>query len=143
VAGGEEVPLKPGMRLYATQLWAQRRGFTLAADPAAAAAAQQRLFNCDREGCAPLGPVRPAIAAWWYKRAPNEERSEALCATADILIFRAEAPVPAACRSAVVLTRADFAAGGAAEVFAAPGGWRIAWSQPLPGDRPWSETAGG
>jgi competence protein ComEC len=138
VAEGQEVPLKPGMRLYATQLWAQRRGFTLAADPAAAAAVQQRFFDCDRKGCAPLGAARPAMAAWWSKRAPSDERSERLCAAADILIFRAEEPAPAACGGAIVLTRADIAAGGAAEVFAAPGGWRIAWSQPLRGERPWS-----
>jgi competence protein ComEC len=143
VTAGQEVPLKPGMRLYATQLWAQRRGFTLAVDPAAAGAIQQRFFDCDRKGCSPLGSDRPALAAWWSKRAPSDERIERLCATVDILIFRAKTPPPAACRGAIVLTRADFAAGGAAEVFAAPGGWRIAWSQPLRGERPWSAGVAG
>jgi len=143
VVARQEVPLKPGMRLYATQLWAQRRGFALAVDPLAAAAIQQRFFDCDRKGCSPLGSGRPALATWWSKRPPNEARSGRLCAAADILIFRAQAPPPAACRGAIVLTRADFAAGGAAEVFAAPGGWRIAWSQPLRGARPWSASVGG
>ncbi|MDQ2860742.1 MAG: ComEC/Rec2 family competence protein, partial [Pseudomonadota bacterium] len=142
VAEGREVPLKPGMRLYATQLWAQRRGFGFTADPAAAQALQQRFFDCDRKGCAPIGPSRPAIAAWWTKRAPNAERAGGLCAQTDIVIFRADVSPPPACRGAIVLTRADFARGGAAEVFASPKGWRIAWSQPLRGERPWT-TGGG
>jgi len=142
VAEGREVPLKPGMRLYATQLWAQRRGFGFTADPAAAQALQQRFFDCDRKGCAPIGPTRPAIAAWWTKRAPNAERAGGLCAQTDIVIFRADVSPPSACRGAIVLTRADFARGGAAEVFASPLGWRIAWSQPLRGERPWTTSGG-
>ncbi len=142
VAAGQEVPLKPGARRYATQLWAQRRGFALTADPAVAEALQQRYFDCDRKGCAPIGPGRPAIATWWGKRPPEAERADRLCAGTDIVIYRAEGAAPAACRGAIVLTRADFAKGGAAEVFTAPVGWRIAWSQPLRGERPWT-TGGG
>ena len=142
VAAGQEIPLKPGARRYATQLWAQRHGFVLAADPAAAQALQQRYFDCDRKGCAPTGPTRPAIAAWWGKRPPDAERAERLCAGTDMLIYRAPGPAPAPCHGAIVLTRADFDKGGAAEVFAAPAGWRIAWSQPPRGERPWT-TGGG
>ncbi|MEO8927705.1 MAG: ComEC/Rec2 family competence protein [Caulobacteraceae bacterium] len=140
VAAGREIPLKPGQRLYATQLWAQRRGFALTADSAAAQVFQQGFFDCDRKGCVPIGAARPAIAAWWTKRAPSAERARRLCAGTDILIFRAEAPPP--CPGAIVLTRTDFDQGGAVEVFAAPDGWRLAWSQPLRGDRPWTRSGG-
>ncbi|MGI9169474.1 MAG: ComEC/Rec2 family competence protein, partial [Caulobacteraceae bacterium] len=141
VVGRREIALKPGKRLYATQLWAQRRVLALTADPAAAEVLQREYFDCDRKGCAPLGPTRPALAAWWFKRGPSPERAERLCAATDILVFRAATPAPP-CQGAMVLTRADFDAGGAAEVFAAPGGWRIVWSQPLRGDRPWTRGGG-
>jgi len=95
-------------------------------------------FDCDRNGCAPIGATRPAIGAWWTKRKPSAERFDALCDRADIVILRTTAPPPAACSGAVVLTRAAFAAGGSAEVFAARQGWRIAWSQPVRGARPWT-----
>ncbi|MEO8811940.1 MAG: competence protein ComEC, partial [Caulobacteraceae bacterium] len=127
---------KPGVRAYATQLWAQRRGLTLPIDPAGATGGQ---FDCDRMGCVPVGPYRPAIAAWWTKRIPKPERLDRLCMAADILILRAPVTPPPSCRAALVLTRADFARGGAAEVFEGPRGrWRLVWSQPIRGDRPWS-----
>ncbi len=138
VSANQEIVLKPGARQYATQLWAQRRGFTLPDGLEAAMQLQQANFDCSRMGCAPLGPGRPAIAAWWTKRKPAAGKLESLCAHADIFILRAEVPVPDACRGAILLRNADFAAGGAAEVFASPGGWRIAWSQPERGERPWS-----
>ena len=140
VVAGQEVPLKPNARLYATQLWAQRRGFTLPGD---GAGAQRGLFDCDRKGCVPLGGARPALAAWWSKRAPSVARFAALCDRTDILIMRAQATAPWACRNALMLDHEAFARGGAAEVFAVPGGWRIAWSQPLRGRRPWTLSGSG
>jgi competence protein ComEC len=137
VAGGEEVAMKPGARAYATQLWAQRRGFKMPAD---AEVAQQARFDCDRKGCAPVGPGRPAIAAWWGKRPPSLERWNALCDRTDIVIYRALSAPSTHCGRALVLTRADFARGGAAEVFRAPEGFRIAWAQPIRGTRPWSSN---
>jgi competence protein ComEC len=138
VVDGQEIALKPGARLYATQLWAQRRGFTLASDPDLAASAQQRLFDCDRKGCAPTSSFRPAIGAWWSKTTPRPGRLDRICAGADILILRADVAPPPSCDGAIVLTRAAFTRGGAAEVFRAPGGWRLSWSQPQRGDRPWT-----
>jgi competence protein ComEC len=142
VMGGREVTLKPGARAYATGLWAQRRGFILPPDPAEAQRLQQIYFECDRRGCAPLAAARPAIAAWWGKRPPKEERGADLCNGARIVVYRADGPAPASCASARVLTRSDFAIGGSAEIFAEPRGWRIAWAQPLRGHRPWTNYAG-
>ncbi|HEY5073027.1 MAG TPA: ComEC/Rec2 family competence protein [Caulobacteraceae bacterium] len=140
VVGGQEVAMKPGLRLYATQLWAQRRGFALPADPVSA---QRTHFDCDRKGCVPIGPARPAIAAWWGKRPPSIERYKALCGSAQIVIFRARFAPWSSCGSALVLTRADFARGGAAEIFRTPGGLRISWAQPVRGERPWSVSGSG
>ncbi|MBV8593167.1 MAG: ComEC/Rec2 family competence protein, partial [Caulobacteraceae bacterium] len=135
VVAGEEVALKPGKRSYATELWAQRRGFTLPIDPVGP---QQRAFDCNRNACTPRPSVRPAIAAWWTRRKPNAERWTKLCAGPDILILRTDDPPPADCRAGLVLTKADFARGGSAEVYPAPGGWRLSWSQPARGRRPWT-----
>jgi competence protein ComEC len=131
---GEVVALKPGKRLYATQLWAQKHGFSLPSDPAAA---QVKAFACDRWGCAPTGVARPALATWWGKRPPKPERLQALCANAEILVIRA--PIsPGDCRAPLILGPEAFTRGGAADIYATPNGWRLVWSQPERGWRPWS-----
>jgi hypothetical protein len=127
--------MKPGARGYATQLWAQRRGFTLPADVDGAG---RGVYDCDRRGCLPLGGVRPAMAASWMRKAPGARRYADLCAGADIVILRSAFAPAGACGHALVLTRADFERGGAAEVFADDKGWRLAWSQPQRGHRPWT-----
>jgi competence protein ComEC len=138
VVDGLEVPLKPGARPYATQLWAQRRGFALSANLDAAMARQSRAFDCDKRGCASNGLARPSISAWWSRRPPSAARFDALCAHADILILRAAVTPPPSCAKSMLLDSAAFSRGGAAEVFGMPGHWRIVWSQPLRGERPWT-----
>ena len=140
VTGRQEIPLKPGRRAYATQLWAQRWAFTLPADDKAEAV-QKAAFDCDRKHCAPLAGTRPALAAWWSTRAPKAGALEDLCRGADIVVVRAELTPPGECSRALVLQPADFAAGGAAEVFRGPKGLRVVWAQPLRGDRPWTRVA--
>jgi competence protein ComEC len=139
VVAGREIAMKPAARQYATQLWAQRRGFALPADPAAA---QASVFACDRKGCLPIGAARPALAASWMKKTPSAERFAGLCERADIVILRSASAPTARCDAALVLTRGDFERQGAAEVFAAGRGWRLVWSQPLRGRRPWTGEGG-
>ena len=134
---GREIVMKPTMRAYATGLWAQHRGFTVGGTPEQLAADSARAFGCDRKACVPIGPIRPALAGWWFRKAPPPDRLEMLCARADILVSRADM-APGACPRALVLGPADFARGGAAEVYAAPRGWRLLWSQEPRGRRPWS-----
>jgi competence protein ComEC len=141
---GKAVALKPDTRAYAVQTWAQRRGFDLPADPVKAQAA---IADCNRLHCAPVGAVSPAIAAWWTRRKPKPDALGALCKGADILILKAEVTPPDDCAHARVLGPGDFAKGGAAEVFPAAGaqgraGWRLVWSQPLRGQRPWAVIRG-
>ena len=138
VVGGQEVVMKPGGRRYATGLWAQRRGLL---PPTDAPAGQAGVFDCDRKGCLPVGAGRPALAASWMRKPPSVDRYAALCAAADIVILRSETAPNRSCGAGVVLTRGDFQRLGAAEVFALGTGWRIVWSQPLRGRRPW--TGGG
>jgi competence protein ComEC len=135
VAHGQEVALRPGVRSYATNLWAQRRGLAVPADMTRARGA---LFDCDYWSCTARSGVKPALGIWWTRRKPKPERLAELCASSDILVLRADVDLPTACRDAVVLRPGDFAAGGAAEVFASAHGWRVVWSQPLRGQRPWS-----
>jgi competence protein ComEC len=82
--------------------------------------------------------LKPAIAAWWTKRAPKPERLAKLCEDADFLILRATTSLPSACRDVQILGRSAFDREGAAEIFPNGSGWRIEWSQPLRGERPWS-----
>ena len=135
VVAGKEIPMKPGARLYATGLWAQRRGFTLASDSEATAAG---VYDCNRKGCLPRGAGRPAIAASWMRKPPAADRFASLCDRADIVILRSLSAPDGPCGDAIVLTRADFQSGGAAEVFADKTRWRLVWSQPLRGHRPWT-----
>lgn len=142
VRNGEAVAMKPTTRLYATGAWAQRRGLRLPAEPGAA---MQALFDCDRSACAPHSFTRPAIAAWWTIRKPKPERLAGLCRNAEILILRAEVDdLPAPCARLTIFGKAAFARGGAAELYAAPGGgWRAVWAQPLRGQRPWTISGSG
>jgi competence protein ComEC len=132
---GHEVTLRPGVRAYATDLWAQRRGLTVPADMRRARGA---LFDCDYWSCTARAGVKPALAIWWTRRKPKPERLAELCGASEILVLRADAVLPAECREAIVLRPGDFAAGGAAEIFATKSGWKLAWSQPLRGQRPWT-----
>jgi len=141
VVAGQEAPMKPGARQYATELWAQRRGLT---PPAVPPAVSPHVYNCDRKGCLPVGPTKPAMAASWMRKPPTDARFDALCDKADFVILRSLDAPARPCGSALVLTRADFERRGAAEIFADKGGWRLVWSQPLRGRRPWTgdfETA--
>ena len=139
VAGGHEVALRPAVRTYATDLWAQRRGLVVPADMQQARGA---LFDCDYWSCVARPGVKPALAIWWTRRQPKPQRLQELCGGADVLVLRAEVALPGACRGVLVLTPEQFAVGGAAELFATPQGWRVEWSQPLRGARPWSVNGG-
>ncbi len=135
VVAGQEVPLRPTMRLYAIQLWAQRRGFKLAADPAPV---QSDLFACDRRSCVPKAGTQPPLGAWWTVRKPKPDDLDSLCRASSILVTRAALTLPPSCARVLVLGPRDFAMGGAAEIYAGRDGWRVLWSQPLRGSRPWS-----
>ncbi len=138
VADGRAVVLKPAVRLFASDAWSRRRGLITPFDPQAEA---QMAFDCDRSACAPRPGLRPALGAWWSRRAVPAARLDDLCRASEILIVRGPPPVPNACPQALTLTSTDFARGGAAEIYAGPQGWRIEWANDLRGLRPWSTPA--
>jgi competence protein ComEC len=135
------VVLKPKVRAFASQAWATRRGLALPFDPEAEAGLA---YDCDRSGCLPREGTRPALGAWWSKKVlPRPEQLDALCRASDILVLRAAVTPPEACGQTLVLTPADFARGGSAEIFASPnGGWRLDWAASTRGHRPWSGGEG-
>jgi competence protein ComEC len=138
VKDGTMIVMKPGLRPYATDLWSARRGFKHAADDTAA---RDALFDCDRKGCAPKPGTFPAIGTWWSTRPPPAGRIEALCQVSQVISVRAEIERPPDCAGKLFLMPADFAAKGAAELFADHGKLRVSYAEPIRGRRPWSGAA--
>jgi len=134
VADGTAVFLRPDAKKFASDLWARRRGLLEPQDPEAALKGR---FDCNRRRCLPLGADRPRVAAWWTRREPSEDDLDALCAGADIVVFRGTARA-GTCGSARVLTGADLARGGSTEVYRASTGWRFTWANDVRGARPWT-----
>jgi competence protein ComEC len=138
VQAGGAVVVRPEAKAFATELWARRRGVAL---PEAAEALRDAQFDCNRQRCWPKPGSPASLAAWWTRRVPKPADLERLCARASIVILKADVDPGPSCMGRTVLTTADFAKGGAAEVYGSPAGWRFVWSQPLRGDRPWSRDA--
>jgi competence protein ComEC len=137
-AQGQIVTLKPNTRTYATELWAARRGLRAPKD---AVTARDALFDCDRRSCAPKLGVHPAIGAWWSKLSPPDGRLDELCRRSEVLVIRYDFQAPQSCKTRIVLYGSDFRQNGAAEIFADGPRLRIAWAQPIRGDRLWSRVA--
>lgn len=135
VRDGVMIPLKPGKRTYATDLWSARRGFKHAADEDAA---RDLSFDCDRKSCLPLAGTEPALGVWWSTRPPPYQRLDAICRASSIVVLRSDIPPPPACEGKTVIGPADLDAGGAAELFSERGSLRLSWSEPIRGRRPWT-----
>jgi competence protein ComEC len=132
--GSTAVLLRPDVKLFGAELWARRRGL----EPVESEAERDARFDCDQWSCRP-GPRAPArlSAAWNLRRPLKEGRLDALCASADLVILRNDFR-PETCRAPTVLTGADFAAGGSAELYRQGPRWRIVWAQDRRGRRPWT-----
>nr|WP_224764286.1 ComEC/Rec2 family competence protein [Brevundimonas aurantiaca] len=129
----EAIVVRPGVREFAADLWSRRRGLTLADRPEAG-------WACDRASCRPeltgAGPGAP----WWGRRTPDMEQMDALCLAAPVVSVRAVVhALPPSCDGRLVLDGADFARGGAVELWrSGAGGWRAVWTADVRGDRPWA-----
>lgn len=132
-SGTDAILLRPDVKLFGAELWARRRGL----DPSGGQAARDLAYDCDHWSCAPKpgAPVSVA-AAWNLKRPLKPERIVQLC-QAELVILRDDFPAQT-CPSKTVLTGADFASGGAAELYRAADGWKVQWAQDLRGRRPWT-----
>ena len=134
VMAGEAVVIRPNVRQFAVDVWSRRRGLEVVQRPPEG-------WSCTRFSCAPA-PEGP-VAVWWGRRAPSGEQVEALCRSAPVVSVRATLnALPASCEGQLVLDGADYARGGAVELWreGAPsaGRWRAVWSADARGDRPWS-----
>jgi len=138
--GRSAIFMRPSEKLFGAELWTGRRGLVQTADPVAS---RDRVFECTAQSCRARGSEGLRLSAWWTARRPKPEVLDALCTSSDILVLRAPVPPPPSCSGVIVLTDADFTKGGAAEIYAAAGGWRIQWAAPLRGRRPWVSGNGG
>ncbi|MEY4555129.1 MAG: hypothetical protein RL093_248 [Pseudomonadota bacterium] len=136
VEAGQAVVMRPDVRQFAVDVWTRRRGV----EPAERATEG---WACTRFSCAPAEPDAGPLAMWWGRRAPSLEEVDALCRSAPVVSVRAAMVVlPASCDGRLVLDGADYARGGAVELWrdgpASANHWRAVWAAEVRGDRPWS-----
>lgn len=134
-SGRQAILFRPDVKLFGAELWSRRRGL----EPVESEPVRNAAYDCDNLSCLPglTAPVRLA-AAWNLKRPLPPGRLEALCARAEVVVLRNDFS-PASCAAPLVLTGADFARGGSAELYREPNGrWRVAWAQDARGRRPWT-----
>ncbi len=137
VEAGEAVVMRLDVRQFAVDVWSRRRGV-------APAERATEGWVCTRFSCAPAEPGAGPLAMWWGRRSPSLEEVDALCHSAPVVSVRATvAGLPASCEGRLVLDGADYARGGAVELWrdgpASANRWRAIWSAEVRGDRPWSQ----
>jgi competence protein ComEC len=131
---GSAVLFRPDVKRFGAEFWARRRGL----EPAADETPRDGAYDCDRWSCRPRSPAAVKVAAAWNLRRPLPPgRLEALCAGAEVVVLRNDFR-PESCGAPLVLTGADFRAGGSAELYREADGWRVVWAQSLRGRRPWT-----
>lgn len=136
VEAGEAVVMRPDVRQFAVDVWTRRRGV-------APVERATEGWSCTRFSCAPAEPAAGPLAMWWGRRAPSLEEVDALCRAAPVVSVRATVvELPASCEGRLVLDGADYARGGAVELWrggpTSANRWRAVWAAEVRGDRPWS-----
>ena len=128
---GRALAMRPDARAFAADVWSRRRGLVL--EDASAR------FDCNRYRCFVTGPTPVRVSGWWTRRHIPPAQEARLCLNAQIVVVRSEQHLTnPACASAMILTGADFARGGSAEIYRRGRGWHIVWAEPLRGRRPWT-----
>lgn len=137
--GTEAVVVRPGVRTYAVELWARRRGLTPVDRPDAG-------WTCARLACAPEKPQAVPVALWWGRRAPDTAQMDALCRVAPVISVRATMiDLPQSCADRLVLDGIDHARGGAIELWRdgrREDRWLAIRVSDVRGDRPWARAPG-
>jgi competence protein ComEC len=135
--GRQAVVLRPDAKAFAVDLWTKRRGLAPAGPEALSAH-----FDCDRKGCAPTTAVAGVkVGAWWWRKPPPEDRVDALCRSAELVVFRGRVDrLPPSCARPLVLDAFDFERGGAVELWRRNGRWLALWSRDVRGERPWTRA---
>lgn len=136
VENGQAVVIRTAVREFAVDVWTRRRGV-----PPVQRATEA--WACTRASCAPAEVNTAPLAMWWGRRAPSPEEIDALCRSAPVVSVRATvAALPPSCEGRLVLDSADYARGGAVELWrdgpVSANRWRAVWAAEVRGDRPWS-----
>lgn len=132
--GREAVLIRPDVKRFGAERWAQRHGLVATPD----AATRDLYFACDRWTCIPAAGAPIPVAISWSRKTPDSEALAGLCAAAELVVIRPEMPA-GACPGKIVLSGRDFAQGGSVELSRGRNGvWRAQWAQDLRGRRPWS-----
>jgi len=131
--GEAAVLMRPDVKRFAAERWAQRRGLTPSVDEAP----RDELYVCDRWTCRPGLNAPASVATYWSRKTPDAETLARLCASAEVVVVRPEMP-PNLCPGVIVLSGTDFARGGALELSRKDGVWLALWTQDLRGHRPWT-----
>jgi competence protein ComEC len=134
-SGADAVLFRPDVKLFGAELWARRRGL----NPQTTEAPRDAEYDCDHWSCTPLATAHLKVAsAWNVKRPLKEGRFAQMCGSSEVVILRNDFR-PESCGAPLVLTGADFARGGSAELYRQPSGaWRVVWAQDQRGRRPWT-----
>ncbi|MDP3490086.1 MAG: ComEC/Rec2 family competence protein [Phenylobacterium sp.] len=131
--GDEAILMRPDVKRFGAERWAQRHGLAPASD-----GAREPYFACDRWTCRPASGAPVAVATYWSRKIPEADVLDELCKSADLVVIRPAMPA-SACPGKIVLSGADFARGGSVELgLGRDGVWRAQWAQDLRGRRPWS-----
>lgn len=131
VEGRTAVLARPGVRRFPAEQWARRRGLTLGERAVEG-------WTCRRTSCAPDSSAAGPLAIWWGRAEPDRDQLADLCRSAEVVSVRAAvAALPEACDGRLVLDGADYARGGAVELWRSASGWRAVWSSDVRGARPW------
>ncbi|GLS00396.1 competence protein ComEC [Brevundimonas denitrificans] len=136
VESSQAAVVRTGVRQFAVDVWSRRRGVAPVGRPAEG-------WICTRFSCAPMDSDAGPLAMWWGNRAPTPQEVDALCRAAPVVSVRAAlAVLPPSCDGRLVLDGADYARGGAVELWrdgpASASRWRAVWAAEVRGDRPWS-----
>ena len=132
VRGSEAVVIRPGVRTFASDVWARRRGLQ-------PVPREDEGWLCDRLSCLPEHMKSP-VALWWGRRQPSVDQLSTLCRSAEIVSVRASLTnLPEVCGNRLVLDATDYSNGGAIELWRTPTGWRATWTNDDRGARPWSQ----
>lgn len=131
--GETAVLMRPEVKRFAAERWAQRRGLVPSVDEAP----RDALFACDRWSCLPTDQAPVRVAAYWSRKVPAQDVLKSLCASAEIVVVR-PAVAPWSCPGVVILSGDDIARGGAVELTSRTDGWTGLWAQQVRGHRPWT-----
>ncbi len=136
--GDQAILLRPDVKRFGGERWAQRYGLLPNADEAL----RDAFYVCDRWTCRPKADAPAQVAAYWGRRVPDREALAALCASAEVIVVRPELP-QGVCPGKIVLSGTELQARGTVELYRSNSAeWRARWGQDLRGHRPWTWGSG-